>query len=654
MLNETCGGQSSRAYDAAVLRLHQSRLTVIAALALAGAGLFAQQAPAPATPSRATRTAAISGVATDGASGAGVPGVTMTLSVTGLPGAIATMTDSKGRFVFQNLPASPRWSLTASKPGFAGVSAMQRGLPVLGSTSPALKDGEWISDANVVLWRLGGISGRVVDERGEALVGVPVRVLTRIPVAGTVQWAMGPETQTDDRGLYRVAPLPRGSYVVSIPTVMSSVPAGTSLETIAGRLPGQPVAFNPPPAAIGFGSNGSVVVAGKSPLLDPISRTAYPTAYYPNVRALADSAPVELADGEEKRNIDFALRPVSTASISGRVMGPPDALKGLVVRLLPADTAGPGTGEQATALVAADGAFLFPAVPPGQYQLDAATVFGSYRVGSSGPQPIPGLAARESFSTMSWLPGDPMAATLRMRWLDGVRPMFGSRALSVDAVDISGVEIPLELGATISGRVVMEDGAPLPQRMSVRADPATGDPRLVPSEATGVVQPDGTFRIEGLRTGEYFLSAYPPVKQILGNADYTARPIPVTADRDNTGLVLTLSSRTASLSGQVRNATGALARDAAVLIFPANRQRWTHFGRSPTDFKSTGSFGDQGYAIERLRGGEYLVIAVDRNQEDAWQDPRFLAAASALATRVSLDWGAKVNQPLTLQRVVVK
>jgi hypothetical protein len=65
-------------------------------------------------------------------------------------------------------------------------------------------------------------------------------------------------------------------------------------------------------------------------------------------------------------------------------------------------------------------------------------------------------------------------------------------------------------------------------------------------------------------------------------------------------------------------------------------------------------FGSQGYQLPRVLAGEYYLLAVDAGVQDAWQDPRFLAAASAVATRVSLDWGATSVQNLTLQQVIVK
>ncbi len=114
------------------------------------------------------------------------------------------ISDSKGRFVFADLPAVDRYYLEASKPGYVADGLARPGRLLPEAPFP-LADAEWIADANFVMQRLSAISGTVIDERGEPVVNVPVRVLTRIPVAGTMQLASGPAARTDDRGVYRVA-----------------------------------------------------------------------------------------------------------------------------------------------------------------------------------------------------------------------------------------------------------------------------------------------------------------------------------------------------------------------------------------------------------------------------------------------------------------
>jgi len=58
--------------------------------------------------------------------------------------------------------------------------------------------------------------------------------------------------------------------------------------------------------------------------------------------------------------------------------------------------------------------------------------------------------------------------------------------------------------------------------------------------------------------------------------------------------------------------------------------------------------------MKGLPEGEYFAVAVDGSQHDAWTNPTFLEAASAVATRISLRWGDKKALDLQVSKVVVK
>ena len=625
---------------------------MLVALIAAGGAAAAQQAPSP-TPARSSRTAAITGVVSDGGTGKPVGGVTVTLGSCGLPEGASTVSDSKGRFVFMNLPGSTQCSITAAKPGYAGGAALRR-FPFFPRQFP-VADGEWIADANVVLWRLGGISGRILDEKGEPLVDVPVRVLMQIPVAGMVRWAGGPVVRTDDRGAYRIAGLTRGTYVVNVPSVLSSVPVDTPAGVIAGRAPTQFTAFSSPPAVAGFETHGSFFVLNRYAIPPSSSRLAYAIAYYPSATTLSNATAIELGDSEEKRNVDMSLRPVPAVSLSGRVTGAAATRDALVLRLLPEDADALGSGsEQATVLVGRDGTFVMPSVPAGRYILEASPTVAGFHAQSPLLPATPGRVGQLAFSISSSLPGDPLPVMLWTHTADSGG--FSARLpVTVGSDDINNLELVLEPGASISGRVVREDGNPLPRPVGIRLDPANGDPGLLASWrselATGA---DGSFSISALREGEYFLRAGSMVKSIVARGDYTNRPFQIGAGAEIRDVVVTLATTNSTLSGVVTDSTGALVREAAVILFPAERSLWTHFGISPPRIRSATYFGNQGYKIASIPGGDYFIIAVDPNQQDAWQDPRFLAAAAAVGTRFSLEWGATVVQNLTLRQVTVK
>jgi Carboxypeptidase regulatory-like domain len=633
--------------------------STIALLICATSGLLSQQTAKPEAPRPMTGIGAISGIVSDSASGVAIAGAVVSLS-----GGITLrcVTDSKGRFFFRDLPAAPAYSLRATKPGY--VTAGQRG-----AVTRALTDGEWISDVKIRLSRPGGISGVVVDEVGEPVVNVPVTVFVRVPFAGMLNWARGLTVRTDDRGYYRIAGLPRGAFIVSVPSVQSAIPPETSRAAALGREPVTMFNAGTLPRIAGIDVAGAWLAVSHyaPPPADGEHRLAYPTMYYPSVTNFSAAAPVDLADGEEKRSIDFTLRPVRTARVLGRVIGPPNVLAGLVVRLLQegAEQLGMGT-EQATALVEADGSFALIGVPAGRYVLDArksvaelGTSFGWSR--AMNPMPgTPGFVMSGSLTQFeSWVPGELSATTLVSRY-SGDRDGYAARVpLRIGAEDVSGLEVTLQRGVTISGRVVRDDGEPFKGALNVSAQPANGDALLggVITDRQTSRNPPDTFAVTGLHRGEYFLrvsAGLLSVKSITADAEYTDKSFDVRTGNDITNVLVTLTDKAAKLTGTVRSRDGAPSPEAAIVLFPAQPSMWTNYGGQSQRIKAVMYLGGPGFLIQRIPAGEYYVIAVDLSAPDIWQDPRFFPAAAPLATRVTIGWGTAVVQDLTLQQVILK
>ena len=529
------------------------------------------------------------------------------------------------------------------------------------STAFRLAEGEWIPDANVVMWRPGGISGTVVDERGEPIVNIPVRVLTRLPIAGTTQWATGPLARTDDRGFYRISGLWPGTYIVNVPSVQSTVPPSTSHAAVLGLSPAAAAGRTLPDVA-GLEADGTWLIVGQYAVPPAGARRAYPALFYPSTPTIADAAVIDVKAAEEERGIDFVMRPVPTVRIAGRVLGPSEAVANLVVRLLieGGETMGAGS-EQATALVGTDGRFTMVGVPAGRYVLDARTQFAEINFDGTAHLPAtPGFVSQQSMDFLSWLPNGSLGAMFRSRHLDGSDAYAARVPMVVGPEDIRDVVLTLERGASITGRILRDDGAPLPANVTIGTEPANGDPTLgspgLFRQAAG--RPEHDFRIAGLYRGNYFLRVTAGnlrVKSIAApGGDHTHRPIPAVPGTDVTGVVVTLTEQSASVSGAVRDRQGAPVRGGAVILFSVDRAGWTNFGLVPPRIRSMPYFGSGGYQVTRLIAGEYFIIAVDSHLRDAWQDPRFFQTAAPLATRIRLDWGASPAQDLVLQQVILR
>src|SRR5256712_12241371 len=130
-----------------------------------------------------------------------------------LPGGRGALTDDQGVFDLAELPAG-RYTLTVSKSGFVSLSYGQR-RPLQAGTPLQLGDGQQLKGVDFQLPRGSAIAGRVLDEDGDAMPGVAVRVMRYQYQQGERRLTPAGSAQTDDRGQYRVWGLMPGDYYVS-------------------------------------------------------------------------------------------------------------------------------------------------------------------------------------------------------------------------------------------------------------------------------------------------------------------------------------------------------------------------------------------------------------------------------------------------------
>ena len=640
-------------------------------LAAAGAG-SAGQLPIPPTPPPEPGWGAVSGVIVDHTTGQPVADdaiVSISQRATPVTSQFARqVTDSRGRFVFTGLAGPANYFLSADKFGYfpGGFGRDEPDAPV---RPLALADGQWRANVAIRLFRPAVITGTVVDEAGEPVVGTFVRVLARIHVAGQAQFVDGDVTQTDDRGVFRLANLRAGDYVVQVPSVQWAAPAGmralelsglTAEGVAAAEAAGRPVATRNEPALPV--TAGHRLLLGNFPTPPPASGErvlTYPATYFPSARTIDDAAVVSLAPGEVRPAVTIALSPVPAAVVSGQVIGPPEALGGLVLRLMPAGSEGLGLGrETATTLLAPDRTFTFLNVPPGAYTLLAGRTIAAYTrdPGSWLTMPFqPG--ARSSSIASAAVPGAPAGTMFGTRTMAG-SALFGQTSIQVADADVTGIEIAMRRGASMNGTIIVEggsDGRAMPAP-GLAAEPAGGEAALGRPMMLRRTSPDNAarpFRIEGLMPGEYFLRPTGfVVKSIVWKGrDYVDQPFDASTGEDFEGIVVTVTTRGGRVTGTVHEAGGGPSADAAVIIFPVQPAGWRRYGLRPPRIRSTTTSTAGEYSLSSLPAGDYYLIAVPNARRNAWTDPAFLEAASRVATRVAVEWGAIVTQHPDLKDV---
>jgi len=162
------------------------------------------------------------------------------------------------------------------------------------------------------------------------------------------------------------------------------------------------------------------------------------------------------------------------------------------------------------------------------------------------------------------------------------------------------------------------------------------------------------FRIDGLVGGPYLLriGGSGAIKSIAWNGkDYTHTPFDGAVDHDITGVVITLTNETTTVTGTILDGSGGPVANTAVIAFPAERGQWTNFGIRPIRIRASPGSTTGTYTLVGLPAGEYLLVAVTDDQVDRRSDPAFLEGAARGATRVSLSWGETKTQPLTIREI---
>jgi hypothetical protein len=157
-----------------------------------------------------------------------------------------------------------------------------------------------------------------------------------------------------------------------------------------------------------------------------------------------------------------------------------------------------------------------------------------------------------------------------------------------------------------------------------------------------------------MQPGKYLLdaSSVGQVKTVTWRGrDYTRMPFDASAGEDILDVVVTITSKSTSLVGTVRDGPASGMEPVAVIVFPAERDQWVDYGIQPQRLRSTHTTSLGGFRFSTLPAGDYYLVAVPSDYVDAWHDPAFLEKISRAATPVTLGWGDKKTQDLKLVMV---
>ena len=523
------------------------------------------------------------------------------------------ITDDQGRFVIAELAAG-NYSVSASRSGFVDAVYGQR-RPLQPGTPIQLTEGQAAANIDLRLTRGGVITGRVMDEDGEALARALVTVQRYQYIRGERQLTPAGADQTDDRGQYRVFGLPPGEYYVSASTTGLGELIGRGLQQLAAGLG--------PGGGRGGGRGGPL---GAFAISGEPESTGYAPTYFPGVVSAPEAGKVAVAPGQEVVGVDFPIQLVPFATVRGVVAGAEDIA---AVMIVPQDTAGGAMarlgGQVLTGRAEADGSFSISNVPPGRYVAIARSG------GRSG------------------------------------EPRTGMQSIVVNGQNIDGLTLTLQSGVTMSGIITVESsGTPAPADYSTfRIDAPDVNPLPVggggggrgagPGAGGGRAEKNGTFQITNLLPGQHYVRITGGGVQGQGQAQWTLKAITVGGQDvtdsavdlkpgqnvDNVTIILT--DRTTEISGTVRDARNAGMPAISVIAYSSDAAHWRPQSRRIQSVRTDASGA---FRIRNLPPGDYLLVATDDVEQGEWFDPAYLQSVSPRGTRIAINEGDRKTQDL--------
>lgn len=342
--------------------------------------------------------------------------------------------------------------------------------------------------------------------------------------------------------------------------------------------------------------------------------------YYPGSPDVAQARPVQVRAGQELPNVAFALVRQRLSRVRGNALtshGEPYV--GAMVMVSGVDMMAGGGFSTGGERVRADGSFTVNGLPPGAYNLTVRTGFG--------------------------MNDDAEVGTTR---------------IVADGADIDGVVIAASRGGTLHGRVVTDDGSPLPRTTALTITSGSVD-RNAPMSGfnQGSVKEDGTFELKGqfgvrmirlgfpgpggLPDGWSFKGTY------SGSDDVTDDGIDFSGGRIVEDVDVVITRKVTGVTGRVADGNGRPVTDGTVLIFPADERRWGMLSRY---MRPAGITAESSFDLRNLPPyDDYRIVALPQLEPGQWTDPEFLRSLLDVSTRLMLAEGETKTQDLRLVRL---
>jgi len=215
--------------------------------------------------------------------------------------------------------------------------------------------------------------------------------------------------------------------------------------------------------------------------------------------------------------------------------------------------------------------------------------------------------------------------------------LFAVYSLQVLGKDVENIQMSLRPGATLTGWLTVETkgGTKPPVLPLVRVRAPFVDGNGFGDALTGNVQPDGTFALRGLMTGDHQLVIeglfLPWVLKSVSyrGTDITDRLLSLREGAEVRDVRVTITDVMGQVTGVVHNARNLPVANTGVLIFPSTPLFWTRTNRR---MRVAYTDREGRFTVPGLPTGEYLAVASPGVDERDLGRPDRLTAWQTLAT----------------------
>jgi hypothetical protein len=480
-------------------------------------------------------------------------------------------------------------------------------------------DGKSDKEVTVRARRGAAISGKITYADGDPAINVVVHVMRRVEgrltkiFAGAVSGASS-GARTDDRGMFRVAGLPPGEYVIGVSEMADHKDDDSS-------------------ARREFAEYNISSLMGK-PLL---------MTYYPSAARTADATAIKVDAGDEREDVDITIGYRELRSIAGVVRGRRDRrpVKNATVKIVRKDEDGEPAAYN-------DGRFdhLLPSAQTdeqGRWRLKDFPD-GNYTIIVTPPTETEVSGATAAFMNSNFsanMNGGYTPPKLRKRYSPARRDVQLNG-------DVDELAIELNDGGRIAGTVLFESGK-LPEYSYIYAMPGgpSRDERMLEGLPGAPIQ-NGEFMIDGLPSGKFYVKpgdvvargAALYVKSINWRGrDLLREPVEVGEGSAIEGVRVVYASGAATLSARVMRPDKRPASRVFVHLVPLDMTGWSLYSDNLTCVT-------QGDGTCNVTGapGEYFVVTLAGARLNGGVDVEGeVRRRAATAPRVTLRSGETTN-----------